>query len=108
MKFDYEAVASSIATIETAIASINEAIEDKITNTTYISGNAKDAVDAYIASLNKCLDPIVPEITQIRDKISEVKSAYLSAETGIRSAFNGPSAGGSSRPTDSNFSTITK
>lgn len=94
MKFDYEAVASAIGQIDSAITAINAAIEDKIPNTTYVSGNAKEAVDSYISSLNSCLDPIVPEITAVKEKIEEVKNTYLSTESGINTALGAENTNG--------------
>ena len=95
MKFDYEAVAGAISVIEGAINTINTAIEDKVVNTTYVSGNAKDSVENYISTINSCLNPLVPDITSIKSKLDEVRSTYLSVESSINTNLGGGSDGGS-------------
>ena len=89
MKFDYEVVGGSIAQIAAAIEAINAAIEDKVVNTTYKDGNAKDAVESYIATLNSCFDPIVPEVQKIQKDLQDVKDTYFGAENKITSGLNG-------------------
>lgn len=90
--FDYAQVDNALTRIETSINNIMEALSKRIEVTSY-QGEAQPEVEGAVDSIRTYLMTMEEPLQKMRAKIEEIRNAYATSESNIKSALSGISAG---------------
>ncbi len=87
-KVDYVQLEAALASIETSINNIMEALSKKIDVTSY-SGSAHDNIESTINTIRTYLATMEEPLNKMRSKVAEVKDEYAAREAKIKASLDG-------------------
>lgn len=86
--FDYAQVDTALTSIEANITKISDVLSTKISVTSY-QGDAQAEVESAVDSIRTYLQTMKQPLDEIKSKVNEVREAYATSESGIKSSLSG-------------------